>query len=115
MPRECDREWMDQTVTCRESLWLSNARVQLRAVGQICALKVAIRRSEQALNRNDFLGSRARQLQRTLDGPLYEPVSRMTGTEIELSRAADGHHLSSTRLGSRARNALMAAMPWITK
>jgi len=27
---------------------------------------VAIRRSEQALNRNDFLGSRARQLQRML-------------------------------------------------
>src|SRR4029078_5292215 len=49
-------------------LWRANPRVQLRAVGPICALTAAIRRSEQALNRNDFLRSGARQLQRTLDG-----------------------------------------------
>ena len=31
---------------------MPNARVQLRAVGAICALTAAIRRSEQALNRD---------------------------------------------------------------
>jgi hypothetical protein len=42
-----------------------NAPVQLRAVGPRCALSGAIRRSEQALNRN---ASSARQLQRVLEG-----------------------------------------------
>ena len=51
---------------CKDLYALPNALVQLRAVGSICALKVAIIRSQQALNRNDFLRSRARQLQRVL-------------------------------------------------
>ena len=43
-----------------------NARVQVRAVGRTGAEPVAIRVAIQAFNRNDFLRSRARQLQRML-------------------------------------------------
>jgi hypothetical protein len=45
---------------------MSNARVQLRAVGPTGVEPVAISISEQALNHNDFLRSRARPLQRML-------------------------------------------------
>ena len=44
----------------------ANAPVQLRAVGPTGVELVAISISIQALNRNDFLESRARQLQRVL-------------------------------------------------
>jgi len=63
----------------RVSSCLPNARVQLRAVGSICGLQAAIRRSQQALNRNGFLRSRARQLQRTLDSPHEEPKPESAG------------------------------------
>jgi len=43
-----------------------NARVQLRAVDPMGAERVAISISIRALNRNDFLRPRARQLQRVL-------------------------------------------------
>src|SRR5678815_5588489 len=72
----------------------SNAPVQLRAVGPICALRVAIRRSQWALNRNDFLDSRARQLQRVLGGavaiftPGYDG-HRVGGTPIARVQQAD--------------------------
>ena len=51
---------------------LPNAPVQLRAVGPTGAERVAISISVRAFNRNDFLESRARQLQRTLARSLEE-------------------------------------------
>ena len=58
--------------TSFHSLLRANAPVQLRAVGPTGVELVAISISIQALNRNDFLESRARQLQRTLARSLEE-------------------------------------------
>ena len=58
-------------------LWLPNAPVQLRAIGSICGPKVAIKRSEQAINRNDFRRSRARQLQRPLGSGRFIPHGKI--------------------------------------
>jgi hypothetical protein len=45
-------------------------------------MTVAIRRPEQALNRNGFLQSRARQLQRTLDSPGID-LARLESNYVE--------------------------------
>ena len=50
----------------------SNAPVQLRAVDPTGAEGVAVSIPVRDLNRNDFLRSRARQLQRVLGGLLME-------------------------------------------
>jgi len=52
----------------KELYMLPNARVQLRAVGPMGVKLAAISISVQDFNRNDFLRSRARRLQRMLAG-----------------------------------------------
>ena len=69
-----------------QSLVSSNAQVQLRAVGPICALTTAIRRSAKALNRNCFHRSRARQLQRTLGRPARRISAFRNSNHDSLSR-----------------------------
>ena len=64
----------------------SNARVQLRAVNSTGAQQVAVSIFVQALNRNDFLQSRARQLQRRLARSLAEASTRATQRERVMSR-----------------------------
>jgi len=93
------------------ALLLANAPAQPRAVGPTGATLVVIRIVVQALNRNDFLSSRACQLQRVLGG-----WSRRRRTETLLNapklRWMARRTTPTVRADTRRRQVRSGIEPW---